>query len=180
MGAYWTILTSLIATAALAVPALAAEDDWPVIKGTRVDEQPPWGAFALYSPDGDSTGVSLYARPSPNGLVLAARRVQTPNGQASRIDWASASTCPQLVAAATAMEDLPMPRIEAPAVGREPRSSPVVMDGASYFVWASDARFSGGANSAGVELRALEGSPVAEWVSNSLKAMSGCWGPSLP
>ena len=180
MGVLRTFLTSLIAAAALAGPALGAADDWPVIKGQRVDDQPPWGAFALYSVSGASVGVSLYARPSPNGLFLAARRVRVQDGGKAVIDWALAPVCPHLVQAAALLEELPVPRIEAPAAGREPRQAQVMLDGDSYFLWASDARFSGGAHSAGLELRAVDGSPVAEWVTNTLGALSACWGPTAP
>ena len=52
-------------------------------------------------------------------------------------------------------------RIEVPGAGREPRQAAVALDASSYFVWADDARFSGGGHSAQIELRGVDGSPMA-------------------
>jgi hypothetical protein len=76
MGALRTIVTSLIAAAALSAPAWAAEDDWPVLKSVRLDERPPWGAFALYGAAGQTVGVTLYTQASADGPVILARRVR--------------------------------------------------------------------------------------------------------
>jgi hypothetical protein len=180
VGALRTIVTSLIAAAALGAPAWAAEDDWPVLKSVRLDERPPWAAFALYDAAGQTVGVTLYTQASADGPVILARRVRARAGQAAQIDWASASACPALASASAALEDLPVPRIEAPGVGRTPRSSNLILEGSSYFLWASDARFSGGERAAQIELRTVEGSPVAEWIDRTLAATAGCWSPARP
>jgi hypothetical protein len=177
VGASRSIILSLLTAATVATPVFASDDDWPVIKGSRLDDQRPWAAFAVYKPD-TSTGISLYLRGGKDAPVLVARRVST-HGDKAVVDWAASPDCPQLLAAATEMEDLPVPRIEAPGVGHEPRGGALVLDGDSYFLWADDARFSAGAHSAQLELRAVNGSPVADWIDRALAGLSGCWRASL-
>ena len=45
-------------------------------------------------------------------------------------------------------EDLPIPRLEVPGLGRTPRGTAMALDGDSYFVWADGARWGGGAHAA--------------------------------
>jgi hypothetical protein len=187
VGALRTIVASLLATAALAAPVMlpqvawAAEDDWPILKSHRVKDVPPWGAFVVYpSFGGPSVGVSLYMlRPENGPAVLNARRVRVRGDLAARIDWASAKTCPALPAALAKLEDLPPPRIDVPGVGREPREITVVADGSSYFLWSSLAAYSGGAIGE-LEVRTVDGTPAADWVDETLRALEPCWGSSEP
>lgn len=43
-----TIILALAGAAIPAAFAAASEDDWPVLKGARLDGQMPWGAFAVH------------------------------------------------------------------------------------------------------------------------------------
>jgi len=174
LAAIRTICLTLATAAILATPAAASEDDWPVLKGARLDGLRPWSAFAVYRAE-SSTGVSLYLR----GAELVARRVEV-RGAATTIDWASSRACPQLSMAAARMESLPVPRIEAPGVGRSPRGGPPRMDGDSYFLWADDARFTGDRHSAQLELRGVNGSPMAAWADRTLISMATCWRTTQP
>jgi hypothetical protein len=182
VGGPRTILTSLIAAAALAAPAAqAAEDDWPILKSARIDGQPPWGAFVVYSSSSDrpSTGVSLYLRPSPDGPMLTARRVRARGAEPATIDWTTAKACAALPSAIAELEDLPPPRIDAPGLAREPRGGGVISDGASYFLWSSLASYSGGAL-AELEVRTVDGTPVADWIDRTLAKVEACWAPAAP
>ena len=51
MGAIRTLLLALAGAGVLAAPAAASEDDWPVLKGARLEGLRPWGAFAVYRAD---------------------------------------------------------------------------------------------------------------------------------
>lgn len=180
MGAFRAILASLILAPLLAAPALAAEDDWPVLKSARLDGVPPWGAFVVYRPPGaPSVGVSLYVRRAGETPFLLARRVRVRPGEAARIDWAAGPACPALPAAIARMEELPPPRIDAPLVGREPADITVVADGASYFLWSSFARYSGGVPGE-LEVRTVEGTPAAHWIDETLAELEPCWGAAPP
>lgn len=176
MGALRIFLASLMA-ASIAAPALAADDDWPVLKSVRMDDVPPWAAFVVYPVRGrPSTGVSLYSiRQDTDGpLVMIARRVRTVEGAAGAVDWANSASCPALVKAAVEMEDLPAPRIDAPGVGRTPKDA-LLAEGDSYFLWASLAAYAGGAK-AEIEVRTVDGTPVSDWIDRTLKGMESCWG----
>lgn len=181
MGALRAIAAALVAAPLLAAPALAAEDDWPVLKSARLDGLPPWGAFVVYpAADKPSAGVSLYVRRAGETPFLLARRVRVrPGEEAARIDWAAGPDCPALPAAVARMEELPPPRIDAPLVGREPADITVVADGASYFLWSSFARYSGGAPGE-LEVRTVEGTPAAAWIDETLAALEPCWGAGPP
>lgn len=90
MGAIRTLILALAGAAALAAPAAASDDDWPVLKGVSLEGVRPWGAFAVYRADRSVTGVSLYLR---EGQTIA-RRVETRDGEGAVISWAAARTCP--------------------------------------------------------------------------------------
>lgn len=154
----------------------AAEDDWPVIKGERLSGQPPWAAFAIYRADGSVVGVTLFARPDRQ---LVARRL-TMSGDRPSVSWAGGQACPALPEALAGLEQLPIPRLEVPFVGQEPRRGQVVMDGDSYFLWSDDARWGGGSQGSTLEMRAVGGSPLADWADRTLAAVAGCWGPAPP
>ncbi|KRB48616.1 MAG: hypothetical protein V4514_18685 [Pseudomonadota bacterium] len=182
MGLFRTIILALAGAGALATSASAAgEDDWPTIKSARLNDQRPWGAFALYrAPDARATGVTLYLRGSMDDHEMIARRVEMDSGDHAVISWASSKTCANLISATVELEDLQVPRIEVPGAGREPRQAAVALDASSYFVWADDARFSGGGHSAQIELRGVDGSPMAEWIDRTLGRLTGCWRTNLP
>ncbi len=168
-----------MAATALATPCLADEDDWPVLKGARVENRPPAVAFAVYHSH-RSTGFGVYRLQRPDALkpYLLARRVEARSGKA-QITWASSEACPQLEPALAELARLPTPVIAPPRTGPagDPRSAP---DGSSYFLWATDARWSAGDSAAGMELRAVDGSPVAAWTEKTLKSLEPCWGPTRP
>lgn len=173
MGALRILVASLTATAALAAPAFAAEDDWPILKSHRIGDAPPWGAFVVYPAFGEGTvGVSLYMlRPEDGPAVLTARRVRVKGDAPARIDWASAKTCPALPAAMARLEDVPLPRIRAPGDRPEAR----MVDGSSYFIWSSLSAYSGSAVGE-LEVRTVGATPAAQWVDETLKAVESCWG----
>lgn len=166
-----------LAAAALAAPALASEDDWPVLKGARLEGRMPWGAFAVYRPPGQpTTGVTLFVREK----ALIARRVETRGGEAAQIDWTTSASCPALAPALAGLERLPPARIEVPLAGRSAAPPDLRLDGSSYFVWVQDARFGGDRNASQLELRTTDGSPAARWMEKTLKALAGCWTPARP
>jgi hypothetical protein len=154
-----------------AFPAVAAQDDWPSIKGARWQDQPPFAAFAVYRADGSAVGVSLY----PRDGGFAARRI---SGQGEQ--WTATARCPALAAALEALEDLPVPRVEVPGLGRTPRNAALALDGDSYFLWADGARWGGGAHAATLEVRGVNGSPLADWIEAADKAIGPCWSDARP
>lgn len=165
-------LRFLLAAALLAAtPAFAADDDWPSIKGARLSGQQPFAAFAVYKADGAVTGVSLY----PRETGFAARRL---TGQAET--WTTTERCPALSAALEGLEDLPIPRLDVPGLGRTPRGTAIALDGDSYFLWADGARWGGGAHAATLEVRAVNGSPLADWIDQTLTTAGGCWSAARP
>ncbi|WP_374532687.1 hypothetical protein [Phenylobacterium sp.] len=177
MGAFRTIILALAGAAILAAPAAASEDDWPVLKGARLDGQMPWGAFAVYrAGDRPTTGVTLFVRDN----ALIARRVETPSGEAAAITWASSRTCPALAPALAELETLPPARIEVPLAGRKPAAPDQPADGSSYFVWVQDARLGNVRHSGQLELRATDGSPPALWMEKALRRLAPCWTSARP
>ena len=177
MGAIRTSLLALLGAAVLAAPAAASDDDWPVLKGARLDGQRPWGAFAVYRADRSVTGVSLYLR---GGGEMVARRVETRDGAEASVAWASSRSCSRLVPAMAELEVLPAPRIEVPGAGRKPPAAAAPVGGDSYLLWAEDARFAAAPYPAQIELRGEGGSPMAAWVERSLTRLASCWGPAQP
>jgi hypothetical protein len=161
----------IAAAFALAAPAAAAVDDWPSIKGARLDDRPPFAAFAVYRADASVVGVSLYLR----AAGFAARRLSGEGEQ-----WTTTERCPALLTALEALEDLPIPRIDAPGLGRTPRTAALALDGDSYFLWADGARWGGGAHAATLEVRGVEGSPLADWIEAAATASAGCWSAARP
>ena len=177
MGAMRTIILALAGAAILAAPAAASEDDWPVLKGARLDGQMPWGAFAVYrAPGRPTTGVTLFVREA----ALVARRVETRGDETASIAWTSSRTCPALAPALAGLETLPAARIEVPLAGRAAAAPVERPDGSSYFVWVQDARLGSDRHSGQLELRATDGSPVALWMEKTLKALAACWTPARP
>lgn len=173
------ILLLSLAVAAVAAPCLADEDDWPVLKGARVENRPPAVAFAIYRSH-RSTGFGVYRMQRPDALkpYLLARRVEAQTGRAE-IAWTSSETCPQLEPALAELGRLPTPVIAPPGTGPlgDLKRTP---NGSSYFLWATDARWSAGDSTAGMELRAVDHSPVAAWTEKTLKSLEPCWGPTRP
>ncbi|WP_312166315.1 hypothetical protein [Phenylobacterium sp.] len=176
MGAIRTLILALAGAGVLAAPAAASDDDWPVLKGVRLEGLRPWGAFAVYRADRSVAGVSLYLR----GDEAIARRVETREGEAARIAWASSRTCPALVPALSELETLPPPRIDVPGVGRTPPAAVPAVDGDSYLLWAQGARFVAAPYPVQIELRGEGGSPMAAWVERSLRRLAACWGAAQP
>ena len=177
MGAFRTTWLALAGAMLLAAPAAASDDDWPVLKGARLDGQMPWGAFAVYRLAGQPTqGVTLFLRGEDE---LVARKVETDDGNDAAVTWASSRTCPALAPALAELEKVPPARIDAPAAGRSLGAASPTQGGASYFIWVQDARLAG-AHSAQLEIRALDGSPVAAWMTRTLEALSACWKPGQP
>ena len=177
MGAFRTIILALAGAAILAAPAAASEDDWPALKGARLDGQMPWGAFAVYrAGDRPTTGVTLFVRDN----ALIARRVETRSGEAAAIAWASSRTCPALAPALAELETLPPARIEVPLAGRKPATPDQPADGSSYFVWVQDARLGSARHSGQLELRATDGSPPALWMEKALRRLAPCWTSARP
>lgn len=176
MGAIRSLILALAGAGVLAAPAAASEDDWPVLKGARLEGLRPWGAFAVYRADRSVTGVSLYLRA---GEAIA-RRVETREGQDARVAWATSKTCAALAPALTELETLPAPRIDVPGLGRKPSPAAAATNGDSYLLWAQDARFAAAPYPAQIELRGEGGSPMAAWVERSLGRVASCWGPARP
>jgi hypothetical protein len=176
VGAIRILILALLGAGVLAAPAAASEDDWPVLKGARLDGLRPWGAFAVYRADRSVAGVSLYLR---DGQAIA-RRVETREGQDARGAWANSTTCPALVPALIELEALPAPRIDVPGAGRAPPAAAPATNGDSYLLWAEDARFAATPYPVQIELRGDGGSPMAAWVERSLGRLSACWGAAQP
>ncbi|WP_293404722.1 hypothetical protein [Phenylobacterium sp.] len=176
MGAIRTLLLALAGAGALAAPAAASEDDWPVLKGARLEGLRPWGAFAVYRADRSVTGVSLYLR----GAEALARRVETREGVEATVTWATSKSCARLTPVLAELEALPAPRIEVPGVGRQPPAPAASANGDSYLLWAEDARFAAAPYPVQIEVRGEGGSPMAAWVETSLRRVAACWSPVQP
>ncbi|WP_309644616.1 hypothetical protein [Phenylobacterium sp.] len=165
------ILFLSLAVAAIAAPCLADEDDWPVLKGARVDGQPPALALAIYRAQGATFGLGIYPR-APDDLL--ARHVDV-RGGVTTIGWTTAKACPQLVQVLSALERVPAPRIKSPRV-----TAPTgARTDSSYHLWSTDVRWTATGPSAGMELRATAG-PVSAWAEKTAKALEPCWSPNRP
>ena len=175
MGAIRILILALAGAGVLAAPAAASEDDWPVLKGARLEGLRPWGAFAVYRADRSVTGVSLYLR---EGQAIA-RRVETRDGADAAVTWAAAGSCPALTAAVADLEELPAPRIEVPGLGTRPPPA-AAANADSYLLWAEDARFAASPYPVQIEVRGEGGSPMAAWVDASLSRLASCWSPARP
>jgi hypothetical protein len=161
--------------AALATPALAADDDWPEIKSAPFGAVRPWGAFAHYGGRAEAAytrGVTLYAERQGAETVLVARRVRAQDGPAY-VDWTDSRACPQLVEAARRLERLPMPGLDVPGVGAGAPAGPAA-DGDSYLLWADQARWRNG-RGASLEVRGSDGSSLADWMQDAFRRLDGCW-----
>lgn len=171
-----TLLAALAGVCiSLAGPVLAAEDDWPEIKSAPFGAVRPWGAFAHYGGRGEQAyarGVTLYAARDGNAPVLVARRVRAQGGPAY-IDWTDSRSCPPLAQAARRLERLQMPGLDVPGVGADAPAGPAA-DGDSYLLWADAARWRNG-RSASLEVRGSDGSPLADWMQDTLRRLDGCW-----
>lgn len=176
MGVIRTLVLALLGAGVLAAPAAASEDDWPVLKGARLEGLRPWAAFAVYRADRSVTGVSLYLR----GAEAIARRVETRDGADAAVTWATSKSCTSLTPVLAELEALPAPRIEVPGVGRNPPTPALSANSDSYLLWAEDARFAAAPYPVQIEVRGEGGSPMAAWVETSLRRVAACWGPTQP
>lgn len=175
MGAIRTLILALLGAGVLAAPAAASEDDWPVLKGARLEGLRPWGAFAVYRADRSVAGVSLYLR----GGETIARRVETREGGEAAVTWSSSKTCAALVPALAELQKLPAPRIVVPALGHKPPPA-APSDADSYLLWAEDARFAAAPYPVQIELRGDGSSPLGAWIETSLRRVAACWGATQP
>jgi hypothetical protein len=170
-------LLALAGAMLLAAPAVASEDDWPVLKGARLDGQMPWGAFAVYRLPGQPTqGVTLFLRGEDE---LIARKVETDDGAAPTVTWTSSQACSALAPALAELEKVPPAHIDVPAAGESLGAASSPEGGASYFIWVQDARLAD-THSAQLEIRALDGSPVAAWMTRTIDSLAACWSPRQP
>lgn len=169
------VLLVALAAAAVAQPCLADEDDWPVLKGARVDDAPPALALAIYRAKGPTFGLGVYPKQDAQGPYLLARYVSAENGAAT-IAWTSSRTCPVLNRVLARVEKVPAPRLMAPGAAPAPAGR---REDSSYLFWSVDARWPGATGSAGLELRAT-GGPMAAWADSAARALAPCWTPARP
>lgn len=179
MGLFRKTMLALVGATCLAAPAAASDDDWPVLKGARVDEQAPLVAMAIYRPSGATFGLGIYRVGSGSESQLLARRVSADPGGATSITWTSSQACPQLAPALAELARVPAPRIEPPQPGAPPALGALMPDGSGYHLWVVDARWANVPAPAGMELRAVSG-PLADWSERTVQALASCWRPERP
>jgi hypothetical protein len=128
-----------------------------------------------------NTFYALFRGRYPEQTVFwAVRRVAGDRQGAQVARWADSRVCPAVETMLLAMEDLPIVRPDAIALGAEASNLGLVMDGTWHTFWIKSAR--SGDNNAAVQLE-IQGnvnSPVARWWAESAEALAGCWSEAEP
>jgi hypothetical protein len=106
-----------------------------------------------------------------NRPVWLATRTDRVKGQPDRTSWADSETCPAMMPALAKLQLVEPFRIVPPAVRDGP--SHIVLDGDAYQVQALG--YWPHSHQGGVTLSGNDGTPVANWVEDTMKALGPCW-----
>ncbi|GEM_PF-6849427 len=84
-------------------------------------------------------------------------------------------TCPAIIVALTSAENVAIPRIDLPSVGRPAPKPEAVMDGGLAMLRSNSAYFSTPLARGAVQISGNADSPVSEWATNALRWTDDCW-----
>lgn len=126
------------------------------------------------------TSNSLYALGGANGerRWVIRRSFGQMSGDKGLV-WADSRACPAVKSVLEAMEALPAVRLHAPGVGPQSQRAPL-MDGIAHRFWNQGARTGAADASVAVEIDGNADSPVAEWWSDAIGRLEGCWTEQEP
>jgi len=108
------------------------------------------------------------------------RRVTGDRQGAQIARWADSRVCPAVETVLLAMEDLPIVRPNAIALGAESQNLGLVMDGTWHTFWSKSARSGDNNASVQLEIQGNVNSPVAQWWAESAEALADCWTEAEP
>jgi hypothetical protein len=119
-----------------------------------------------------SAVVDVGRIPPDRGLHHFSFRRTAPNAdRPSPTRYANTITCPAARAPLEALEDLALPGIDVPAIGREPTE--IILDGADYRIAGRVVHADGQPGE--FELSSNVGSPLARWIDSMMAALEPCW-----
>lgn len=106
-----------------------------------------------------------------NRGIWLATRTDRVKGQPDRTSWADSETCPAMLPALARLQRVEPFRIVPPGVREGP--SQIVLDGDAYEVQALG--YWPHSHQGGITLSGNDGTPVADWVEDTMKALAPCW-----
>ncbi len=110
--------------------------------------------------------------------VWVAKRVEQSRKQPNRTTWTDSYDCPAMMPAFAKLQSIEPFTIAPPGLPGD-RDAPVIMDGPIYQVHAPG--YWGHAHRDGqIELSGADGTPVANWVEETMEVMAPCWKPQRP
>jgi len=109
--------------------------------------------------------------------VLVAKRLDEVKGEATKLSWADAETCPAMRPAFARLQTIEAFKIVPPGV--RGGATDIVLDGNQYRVEVGG--YWPRANRDGdIVLSGNDGTPVANWVEETLRALASCWRSQRP
>jgi hypothetical protein len=128
-----------------------------------------------------NTFYAVFRGRYPDQTVFwAVRRVTGGRHGTEVARWADSRTCPAVEEMLLAMEDLPIVRPDAIALGAEAPNLGLVMDGTWHVFWSHHARSGDNNASVRMEIQGNVNSPVAQWWAESAALLDGCWTEAEP
>lgn len=127
--------------------------------------------YSLYAP--------FSASPQDGGhRYVVWRRLSRHRMQPDKIEWAKVSDCPGAEASIIELENLPLPQVDVPMIGREDDQGPP-LDGVGYDLWFQYGKWPDGfAYSASVSANVE--TPLADWAERFIHTMRACWSAEQP
>jgi hypothetical protein len=178
----------LLAMLLLASP-VAAQNAFPDVAAQARDltfeSRPPFAGLnevgALSQAWSVNTFYAVFRGRCPDQSVFwAVRRVAGDRQGAQVVRWADSRACPAVETVLLAMEDLPIVRPDAIALGAEAPNLGLVMDGTWHRFWSKSARSGDNNASVQLEIQGNVNSPVAQWWAESAEALAACWAEAEP
>lgn len=128
-----------------------------------------------------NTFYAVFRGRHPDRTVFWAVRRVTGDRQGAQVArWADSRICPVVETVLLAMEELPIVRPNAIALGAESPNLGLVMDGTWHTFWSKSARSGDNNASVQLEIQGNVNSPVAQWWAESAEALAGCWTEAEP
>jgi len=128
-----------------------------------------------------NTFYAVFRGRYPDQTVFWVVRRVTGDRQGAQIArWADSRVCPAVETVLLAMEDLPIVRPNAIALGAESQNLGLVMDGTWHTFWSKSARSGDNNASVQLEIQGNVNSPVAQWWAESAEALADCWTEAEP
>ena len=104
-----------------------------------------------------------------NQLDFWLRRVRVVRGRET-IGWTDSRTCPAVRPAIAALRQLPVPPVAPPGLST---GGDIILDGIGYSLRAPT-------DSGEITIRSNIGTPLADWIEATSKALEPCWRSTVP